>query len=87
MLDPNAPTVDEWIKTNDKDAFATTKRIMYADFLHSDIHLLTRAKPYRGPLCRRIIRLRPVWRSTLPPLPFRIDHCQRPHRERRRPAP
>ncbi|KAK4688615.1 cystathionine beta-synthase, partial [Tremellales sp. Uapishka_1] len=28
VLDPNPPTIDEWIKTNDTDAFAMTKRLI-----------------------------------------------------------
>ncbi len=28
VLDASPPTVDQWIKTNDEEAFAMTKRIM-----------------------------------------------------------
>lgn len=28
VLDPNPPLIDEWVKTNDKEAFAMTKRLM-----------------------------------------------------------
>ena len=28
VLEPDSPTVDQWMKTNDDEAFAMTKRLM-----------------------------------------------------------
>jgi len=34
VLDPKAPTVDQWVKTNDKEAFAMAKRIMFVPLFY-----------------------------------------------------